>query len=53
MYMTFSFLYLEPFLEVNTLLERPYEEIDHKKLSAAHLRLLQEARERIVSLWQL
>jgi hypothetical protein len=37
------------FPEVKTLLETPYEEIDHKKLSAAHLRLLQEARERIVS----
>ncbi|TVT96993.1 hypothetical protein EJB05_57777, partial [Eragrostis curvula] len=33
--------------EVKTLLEKPYDEIDHKKLSAAHLRLLQEARERI------
>ncbi|TVU10814.1 hypothetical protein EJB05_44366, partial [Eragrostis curvula] len=33
--------------EVKTLLEKPYAEIDHKKLSAAHLRLLQEARERI------
>ncbi|KAK3152861.1 hypothetical protein QOZ80_2BG0164510 [Eleusine coracana subsp. coracana] len=32
--------------EVKTLLETPYGEIDHKKLSAAHLRLLQEARER-------
>ncbi|TVU10807.1 hypothetical protein EJB05_44359, partial [Eragrostis curvula] len=33
--------------EVKTLLEKPYAEIDHKKLSAAHLRLLQEAREHI------
>ncbi|KAL6624655.1 hypothetical protein ACP70R_031976 [Stipagrostis hirtigluma subsp. patula] len=33
--------------EVQTLLETPKEQIDHKKLSAMHLRLLQEARERI------
>ncbi|KAK8456103.1 hypothetical protein SEVIR_4G277800v4 [Setaria viridis] len=33
--------------EVKTLLETPREEIDPMKLSAAHLRLLQEARERV------
>ncbi|KAL6864843.1 hypothetical protein ACP4OV_015994 [Aristida adscensionis] len=33
--------------EVKTLLETPEEEIDRKKLSAMHLRLLQEATERI------
>lgn len=33
------------FLEIKTLLES--EEIDPMKLSAAHLRLLQEARERV------
>ncbi|RCV06170.1 hypothetical protein SETIT_1G142100v2 [Setaria italica] len=33
--------------EVKTLLEKPREEIDPMKLSAAHLRLLQEARERV------
>ncbi|PUZ59541.1 hypothetical protein GQ55_4G050900 [Panicum hallii var. hallii] len=33
--------------EVKTLLETPLEEIDPMKLSAAHHRLLQEARERV------
>uniref|UniRef100_K3XZG3 Uncharacterized protein n=1 Tax=Setaria italica TaxID=4555 RepID=K3XZG3_SETIT len=33
--------------EVKTLLETPREEIDPMKLSAAHLRLLQEAREHV------
>jgi hypothetical protein len=33
--------------EVKTLLEKPDHEIDRMKLSVMHLRLLQEARERI------
>ncbi|CAM0954804.1 unnamed protein product [Alopecurus aequalis] len=35
--------------EVQTLLEKPDHEIDRMKLSVTHLRLLQEARERIES----
>ncbi|KAM3224651.1 hypothetical protein ACQJBY_057809 [Aegilops geniculata] len=35
--------------EVKTLLEKPDHQIEHMKLSVMHLRLLQEARERIKS----